>query len=113
MYLSGKTKPASRLKPAPEDTHVYSRRPFQPALGQHQRRGRDYRPDALPHTLRWCHLPELNDFCHAISSMQVRGAPLIGITAAYGLARALADDASDDNLQRARQTLAATRPTAD
>jgi len=66
----------------------------------------------LPHTLRWCHLPELSDFCHAISSMQVRGAPLIGITAAYGLARALVDDASDDNLQRARQTLAATRPTA-
>jgi len=44
--------------------------------------------------------------------MQVRGAPLIGITAAYGLARALADDASDDNLRQACQTLAATRPTA-
>ena len=43
----------------------------------------------LPHTLRWCHLDSLDAFCHAITSMQVRGAPLIGITAAYGLAHAL------------------------
>lgn len=66
----------------------------------------------LPHTLRWCHLSTLAEFCHAISTMQVRGAPLIGITAAYGLANALADDPSDDNLALASQTLTATRPTA-
>ena len=48
----------------------------------------------LPHTLRWCRLDSLEDFCHAISSMQVRGAPLIGITAAFGLAHALALDPS-------------------
>ena len=66
----------------------------------------------LPHTLRWCHLDSLPDYCHAISSMQVRGAPLIGITAAFGLACALAEDDSADNLERARASLLATRPTA-
>jgi methylthioribose-1-phosphate isomerase len=44
--------------------------------------------------------------------MQVRGAPLIGATAAYGVALALRDDASDEGLDRACDTLAATRPTA-
>ena len=66
----------------------------------------------LPHALRWCHLDSLEDFCHAISSMQVRGAPLIGITAAFGLAHALAQDPSLENLERVRATLLATRPTA-
>ena len=44
--------------------------------------------------------------------MQVRGAPLIGATAAYGVWLALRDDASDDSLERAYATLLATRPTA-
>jgi methylthioribose-1-phosphate isomerase len=44
--------------------------------------------------------------------MQVRGAPLIGATAAYGLALALAHDPSDANLANARALLLATRPTA-
>jgi len=66
----------------------------------------------LPHALRWCHLDSLPAFCHAISSMQVRGAPLIGITAAFGLAHALAEDASDAALTRASAALLATRPTA-
>ena len=66
----------------------------------------------LPHTLRWCHLDSLDAFCHAITSMQVRGAPLIGITAAYGLAHALRLDPSSENLEHARATLWATRPTA-
>ena len=66
----------------------------------------------LPHTLRRCHLDTLPDFCHAITSMQVRGAPLIGITAAFGLARALAEDPSDGSLERASEVLLATRPTA-
>lgn len=66
----------------------------------------------LPHALRWCHLDSLHAFCHAISSMQVRGAPLIGITAAFGLAQALADDPSDANLAHANAALLATRPTA-
>jgi methylthioribose-1-phosphate isomerase len=66
----------------------------------------------LPHALRWCHLDSLPAYCHAISSMQVRGAPLIGITAAFGLAQALSEDASDANLARASAALLATRPTA-
>ncbi|HEY6131821.1 MAG TPA: S-methyl-5-thioribose-1-phosphate isomerase, partial [Halioglobus sp.] len=66
----------------------------------------------LPHALRWCHLDSLTAYCHAISTMQVRGAPLIGITAAFGLAQALSEDASDENLARASATLLATRPTA-
>lgn len=66
----------------------------------------------LPHTLRWCHLDSVAAFCDAISTMQVRGAPLIGITAAFGLANALAEDPSNENLGRASAALAATRPTA-
>lgn len=66
----------------------------------------------LPHALRWCRLESLPAFCHAISTMQVRGAPLIGITAAFGLANALAEDASNENLARASAALMATRPTA-
>ena len=66
----------------------------------------------LPHTLRWCHLDSLSAYCHAISSMQVRGAPLIGVTAAFGLAHALSDDPSDEHLAHASAELLATRPTA-
>jgi methylthioribose-1-phosphate isomerase len=66
----------------------------------------------LPHTLRWCVLDSLSAYCHAISSMQVRGAPLIGITAAFGLAHALALDASDEHLASASAALLSTRPTA-
>lgn len=66
----------------------------------------------LPHRLQWQALDSLPSFCHAISSMQVRGAPLIGITAAFGLALELARDASDKNLEAATATLLGTRPTA-
>ncbi|AQA17202.1 S-methyl-5-thioribose-1-phosphate isomerase [Halioglobus japonicus] len=66
----------------------------------------------LPHTLRWVHLESLEDYCHAISAMQVRGAPLIGITAAFGLAHGLRDDSSDQGLAVAYDKLLATRPTA-
>jgi methylthioribose-1-phosphate isomerase len=52
------------------------------------------------------------DAAQAIRSMQVRGAPLIGATAAYGLCLAMRDDASDANLASACETLLATRPTA-
>jgi len=52
------------------------------------------------------------DAARAIRTMQVRGAPLIGATAAYGLALALASDASDAGLEHARSLLLATRPTA-
>jgi methylthioribose-1-phosphate isomerase len=57
-------------------------------------------------------LKKLEDVARAISTMQVRGAPLIGATAAYGVCLALRDDQSDEVLDRACETLAATRPTA-
>ena len=54
----------------------------------------------------------LDDAAHAIKSMQVRGAPLIGATAAYGVALALRANQSDEGLDHACEKLAATRPTA-
>jgi methylthioribose-1-phosphate isomerase len=66
----------------------------------------------LPHSFETATLKTLDDAARAISTMQVRGAPLIGATAAYGVALALRADASDEALDRACETLAATRPTA-
>ena len=57
-------------------------------------------------------LATLDDAARAIRSMQVRGAPLIGATAAYGVALALADGADDARLDAVQTVLAATRPTA-
>jgi len=67
---------------------------------------------ALPYDYRMLRLTTLDDAAHAIRVMQVRGAPLIGVTAAYGIALALARHADDATLARAVATLAATRPTA-
>jgi methylthioribose-1-phosphate isomerase len=67
---------------------------------------------ALPHRLTTARLINLEDAAHAISAMLVRGAPLIGATAAYGVCLALRADASDEALERACATLLATRPTA-
>lgn len=67
---------------------------------------------ALPHAFRQKRLGTLADIADAIRHMVVRGAPLIGITAAYGLALALREDPSDTGLQTASDTLLATRPTA-
>ncbi|MGH7031938.1 MAG: S-methyl-5-thioribose-1-phosphate isomerase [Stellaceae bacterium] len=66
----------------------------------------------LPHELSIITLATLDGAVHAIRAMQVRGAPLIGATAAYGVALAMADDPSDAGIARAEATLAATRPTA-
>ena len=66
----------------------------------------------LPHELVWVELPDLAAAAHAIRAMQVRGAPLIGVTAAYGLALAAAIDPSDAGLAAAATLLGATRPTA-
>ena len=66
----------------------------------------------LPHAVEIIQLRNLTDAAHAIQSMQVRGAPLIGATAAYGMALALRKEASDATLQTAYDTLYATRPTA-
>jgi methylthioribose-1-phosphate isomerase len=66
----------------------------------------------LPHVFATRRLESLDDAAHAIRAMLVRGAPLIGATAAYGLALALSADASDESLASAGETLLATRPTA-
>ncbi len=67
---------------------------------------------ALPHRLITAHLTSLDETAHAIRAMLVRGAPLIGATAAYGICLALRADASDEALDRACATLLQTRPTA-
>jgi methylthioribose-1-phosphate isomerase len=67
---------------------------------------------ALPHAYVTLRLTNLQEAAHAIKSMQVRGAPLIGAAAAYGVWLALLHDTSDEYLERACATLAATRPTA-
>jgi methylthioribose-1-phosphate isomerase len=66
----------------------------------------------LPHEFLIARLTSLDDAARAIRDMLVRGAPLIGATAAYGMALAAADDPSDQSLAAAAATLAATRPTA-
>jgi methylthioribose-1-phosphate isomerase len=66
----------------------------------------------LPHELVIVTLQTVTDAARAISAMQVRGAPLIGATAAYGVALAIAEDPSDAGLAAAIAELAATRPTA-
>jgi methylthioribose-1-phosphate isomerase len=66
----------------------------------------------LPHRFATVRLTTLDDAVRAIKTMQVRGAPLIGATAAYGVWLALRSDASDENLERAYGALLAARPTA-
>jgi methylthioribose-1-phosphate isomerase len=67
---------------------------------------------ALPHRFVTARLTTLEETAHAIRAMLIRGAPLIGATAAYGMCLALRADASDESLERAYATLLATRPTA-
>jgi methylthioribose-1-phosphate isomerase len=66
----------------------------------------------LPHASRIVRLASLEEVAQAIRDMRVRGAPLIGVTAAYGLALALARRDDDAALDSAVAVLAATRPTA-
>lgn len=66
----------------------------------------------LPQHILQRRLTTLAEVAHAIRSMQVRGAPLIGASAAYGVALALSDAADDAALDAAMVTLAETRPTA-
>jgi methylthioribose-1-phosphate isomerase len=66
----------------------------------------------LPFEFSVVGLKTLEDTANAISNMLVRGAPLIGATAAYGVALAMREDSSDAGLDIAFQTLYATRPTA-
>ncbi len=66
----------------------------------------------LPFEFVSCELRSVRDAAIAISSMQVRGAPLIGATAAYGMCLAMEENASDDKIDSAYTELLATRPTA-
>ena len=66
----------------------------------------------LPHAFAVVALRTLADAAYAIRAMLVRGAPLIGATAAYGVALAMAEDASDAALDDACARLLETRPTA-
>ncbi len=66
----------------------------------------------LPHRFERVRLTALHQAAHAVRTMQVRGAPLIGATAAYGMALAARADPSDEALEAAARTLLATRPTA-
>jgi methylthioribose-1-phosphate isomerase len=66
----------------------------------------------LPHRFETVVLRTLEDAARAISTMVVRGAPLIGASGAYGLALAALEDPSEPALARARAALLATRPTA-
>ena len=66
----------------------------------------------LPHDFRIVSLTNLTQFAVAIRDMWVRGAPLIGATAAYGVAISLNNDASDAGVKNTYDTLIKTRPTA-
>lgn len=67
---------------------------------------------SLPYAFSVRRLETLADAAHAIKSMQVRGAPLIGAAAAYGVALALKESVDDIWLEQAAAVLSATRPTA-
>ena len=66
----------------------------------------------LPHQFVTLTLRDAEAAANAIVTMQTRGAPLIGAVAAYGLALAVREDASDENIQKVVEMLAETRPTA-
>ncbi|ROH88200.1 S-methyl-5-thioribose-1-phosphate isomerase [Pseudomethylobacillus aquaticus] len=67
---------------------------------------------SLPHEFRIVRITTLQAMIHAIRTMQVRGAPLIGASAAYGMALASKASAEDAALAAAAQALLASRPTA-
>ncbi|MBN9673680.1 S-methyl-5-thioribose-1-phosphate isomerase [Roseibium aggregatum] len=66
----------------------------------------------FPYAFEIARLETMEDAAHAIRVMQVRGAPLIGATAAYGVALAMRADPSDAALHEACSALLQTRPTA-
>src|SRR5260221_9857823 len=69
-------------------------------------------PTQCPHRFATVGLADLEDAARAIKAMQVRGAPVIGAAAGYGVRVGLRADQSDEALERSYSTLIATRPTA-
>ena len=66
----------------------------------------------LPHVFETATIASAEAMADAIRAMRVRGAPLIGVAAAYGIALAVARDPSDESISRASALLRTTRPTA-
>ncbi|MEO8385096.1 MAG: S-methyl-5-thioribose-1-phosphate isomerase, partial [Betaproteobacteria bacterium] len=66
----------------------------------------------LPFAFETLSLATMQEVAHAIRSMQVRGAPLIGVAAAFGVALEMRYDSSDSALGNSIDKLGATRPTA-
>ncbi len=66
----------------------------------------------LPHLFETTQLTTVAEVASAIKEMLVRGAPLIGATAAYGMCLAVHEDPSDDSVKQAGDLLIKTRPTA-
>ena len=66
----------------------------------------------LPHQFKIVELVSINDFAISIKDMWVRGAPLIGVTAAFGFAKSMQYDSSDNSLNETKSLLLSTRPTA-
>ena len=66
----------------------------------------------LPFKLSILNLKNLSDYISAINEMKVRGAPLIGVTAAFGLAESIKKDPNNKNIESSYKKLLETRPTA-
>ena len=66
----------------------------------------------LPFKTAIINLRNTSDFCEAITKMKVRGAPLIGVTAAFGLALAIKQNPKKKNIEKYYEKLLKTRPTA-
>ncbi|MFO1248522.1 MAG: S-methyl-5-thioribose-1-phosphate isomerase [Alphaproteobacteria bacterium] len=66
----------------------------------------------LPHAFETLTLRSAEDAADVIVTMKTRGAPLIGVVGAYGLALAVREDPSDEHIQKMVEMLAQTRPTA-
>jgi methylthioribose-1-phosphate isomerase len=66
----------------------------------------------LPHVFETLRIDSAEAMAESIRAMRVRGAPLIGVSAAYGLALAATRDSSDESLAKASNLLRGTRPTA-
>ena len=66
----------------------------------------------LPHQLIIKDLKKVNDAINAIKTMEVRGAPLIGATAAYGLVLAILENNDQSFLKKSANNLISSRPTA-
>jgi len=66
----------------------------------------------LPHNFNIIELKKVKDSINAIKEMKVRGAPLIGATAAYGIALAIQENNNNEFLKKNAEKLIQTRPTA-